>query len=430
MPDETNTNAQLLSELTSTRQQITGLERSVVQQQQLLNALRQDYERLRIQHEIDKATLFAQSAEEVAQAAIHDIRQLIPCYLASVILFDWTAYEIRVLAVDSAGESQIQPGTRLPWEPYEIEWELRQGQFHTIKDFNAIPHPSPRIKLLQAEGIRSLTTIPLMVQSNLIGCISLGWDYPGALDPGYNDITRSVATQLAAAIHNLLRSRQLLENHRQLQTLSRLLVEAQENERRFIAREIHDEASQNLTSLIITLRIAEQEVNSPEAVISLLAQMKDLADNILENLHRLAINLHPPSLDKVGLAAALRQYINFFEKNHRLDVQFEAMNLEHERLPPEVETTLYRIVQEALEDIVRHTKAGRAGVLLERRKDQVITFIEDDAAGFASSQTLPEGRLGLLGIRQRAELLGGKFSIECNPESGTTLYVEIPCAAA
>ena len=132
--------------------------------------------------------------------------------------------------------------------------------------------------------------------------------------------------------------------HNRLQSLSRRLVEVQETERRNIARELHDEAGQALTSLMVELRLLEREADNPNAVVTQVTELKAKTNDILENLHQLAINLRPASLDHLGLVAALRQYIKTFSQQNNLDTQFEVVGLDDNRLPPEVETNLYRIV--------------------------------------------------------------------------------------
>ena len=155
-------------------------------------------------------------------------------------------------------------------------------------------------------------------------------------------------------------------------------------------------------------------------------ELKGTIDSVLENLHQLATDLRPASLDHLGLVATLRQYTEAFSRQHGLIVQFETVSLEDERLAPMVETALYRIVQEALTNVVRHAKATRADVLLERQGDRVITIVEDDGVGFDLAAAMRNGRLGLVGVQERAEMLGGALVVESAPGAGTTLFVEVP----
>jgi len=178
----------------------------------------------------------------------------------------------------------------------------------------------------------------------------------------------------------------------------------------------------------VGLRLLERDAGHPENVIERVNELKSMTNDVLENLHRLAINLRPASLDHLGLIAALRQYIETFSRQHSIKTQFEVVGLDDKRLPPTVETNLYRIVQEALTNVVRHAKASRVDVLLERRGDQVVTIIEDNGVGFDAEAAGQSGRLGLLGMRERAEMLGGTLAIESTIGSNTTIYAEVPYA--
>jgi len=156
------------------------------------------------------------------------------------------------------------------------------------------------------------------------------------------------------------------------------------------------------------------------------AELKSQTNDISENLHRLAIDLRPASLDHVGLVGALRQYTQDFSVQHNLPVQFEVVDLDERRLSTTVETNLYRIVQESLTNVVRHAQASRVDVLLERRGHQLVTIIEDNGTGFNPQVAGQNSRLGLLGMRERAEMLDGTLVIESIIGTGTTIYVEVP----
>jgi signal transduction histidine kinase len=137
------------------------------------------------------------------------------------------------------------------------------------------------------------------------------------------------------------------------------------------------------------------------------------------------MDLRPASLDHLGLVAALGQHVEAISDRHELSTQFEAIGMEA-RLSPEVETSLYRIVQEALSNVILHAQATRVDVLLEKRGDKVIAIVEDNGTGFDPFAAAQRGRLGLAGMRERAEMLGGSLIIESRPGSGTTLLVEMP----
>jgi signal transduction histidine kinase len=204
------------------------------------------------------------------------------------------------------------------------------------------------------------------------------------------------------------------------------VITAQEEERKRIARELHDETGQALTSLKVRMQTMSQHCPVPE----LKTQIKDfqqLVSQTLEDVHNLALELRPRALDDLGLTAALKRYVNEYRQNNPLEIDLVVYGLEDERLPPAVETALYRIVQEGLTNVVRHAKANTASILIERRNGHVRAIIEDDGIGFdvqkaeSSSQ-----RIGLYGMRERAELLSGALYVESEPGKGASIYIEVP----
>jgi signal transduction histidine kinase len=161
------------------------------------------------------------------------------------------------------------------------------------------------------------------------------------------------------------------------------------------------------------------------AVIARCHEVKQIADSVLENLHRLSVDLRPPALDHLGLEAALRQHTEMVSDQHRLPIQFVTIG-KIERLAGDVETAVYRIVQEALTNVVRHANATRVDILLERRGDVLIVVVEDNGIGM-DLQELTKGQLGVVGMYERAEMLGGKVTVESAPGKGTTVFLEVPC---
>jgi signal transduction histidine kinase len=203
------------------------------------------------------------------------------------------------------------------------------------------------------------------------------------------------------------------------------VITAQEDERKRIARELHDGTSQSLTSLVIGLHALG--TYDDEEVRRNASALRAVASNTLDEVHKLALQLRPSVLDDLGLAAALERYVADISNQYELQVDLALLGLEGERLPAEVETALYRIVQESLTNIVRHAQARSASILIERRPASVRAIVEDDGRGFdASSAGKAERRLGLYGMRERAELLNGTLLIESVPGEGAVVLVEIP----
>jgi signal transduction histidine kinase len=201
-------------------------------------------------------------------------------------------------------------------------------------------------------------------------------------------------------------------------------VEIQESERLYISRELHDEAGQILTSMMLDLRLLEKEASQPDIVIQQIAKLEASLNEVQENLHRVAMALRPASLDHLGLVAALRQHVESLGEKYGLAVNFSAGRVQ-DRLPANIETVLYRIVQEALTNVIRHAHATRVDVVLTVRDDQLVVIIEDDGIGFDPETASNGNHLGLFGMRERAEMIDGKLSIESAPGKGTTIMLEV-----
>lgn len=208
-----------------------------------------------------------------------------------------------------------------------------------------------------------------------------------------------------------------------LQLLEKV-ISAQEDERRRISRELHDETGQSLTSLMVHMQMMMQQCD-PQ-IKAQFEDLKNLVGDTLENVHNLARELRPSILDDMGLDAAVQRYVSDCSRRYNLAVDVVTLGLENERLPAAVETALYRIVQEGLTNIARHSGAKSASIMLERRNGRVRAIIEDDGKGFDYETAVASGRLGLYGMKERAELLGGTLTVESSPNQGTSIFVEVP----
>jgi len=203
----------------------------------------------------------------------------------------------------------------------------------------------------------------------------------------------------------------------------RRVVAAQELERKRLARELHDETGQALTSILLGLKEVE-EARSPVEARAATASLRDLVVGTLHDVRRLAVELRPKALDDFGLVPALERLAETFTGQTGIEVDFEA-TVGEERLPPEIETALYRIVQEALTNVVKHAGAHHVSVVLTRKDAAVTAVIEDNGRGFEAAGTDGAG-LGLVGIRERLGLLDGRLAIESTQGSGTTIVAEVP----
>jgi signal transduction histidine kinase len=205
---------------------------------------------------------------------------------------------------------------------------------------------------------------------------------------------------------------------------------AQEDERRRIARELHDQLGQLLTALGLGLKAIEAATPDPSPARPQLARLRELTNQISREVHQLAVDLRPTALDDLGLQAALASYAEAWSERSGVAVDFQSTVPDAERLPGASETALYRVVQEALTNVLRHAKARRVSLVLQWSSDQAVVVVEDDGVRFdADSVTTParDGRrLGLLGMRERVALVGGTLTIESSPGRGTTIIACVP----
>jgi signal transduction histidine kinase len=268
--------------------------------------------------------------------------------------------------------------------------------------------------------------VPLFVRGEVAALLTLSRREPAAFDGEHVRLAETIVSQESLAIENAILHEQVEASKVRLRTLSLRLVEAQERERRRVARELHDEAGQALASLRFGLRVLEREAAEGGAVAPHVADLVRTTDAVIDGLHRLAADLRPATLDHLGLEAALRQYCRSAGSQFGLTVRFKAVGLTGERLPTALETALYRVVQEAMTNVVRHAAATQVDVLAQRRGDRVMVMVEDDGVGFVPQPDEPGEHCGLLGLQERAEALGGTLTIETAPGAGTTVVVEVP----
>jgi signal transduction histidine kinase len=198
-------------------------------------------------------------------------------------------------------------------------------------------------------------------------------------------------------------------------------ISAQEEERTRVARELHDETGQALSAILVGLRTV-QEADTLEQVRVLVQRLRDLTSQTVRDVGRIARGLRPSTLDDLGLVPALQRYADELGAARGIDITITDRGAE--RFPPEIETTLYRIIQEALTNVARHAQASHARVTIERHPSNVRAVIRDDGIGF--NVTEARRALGLVGMQERASLLGGSVEIVSHPRTGSTVKVELP----
>lgn len=269
-------------------------------------------------------------------------------------------------------------------------------------------------------SLRPIHDLRRLVERLQAGQTSLDTRILAASDP---DIS-----QLAATLNSMVI--QLEERNRQLHALSERVINVQEEERKRIALSLHDDTGQSLSSLIISLERLENRLPSDENVlVSRLASARKLASTTLEELRKIVFGLRPTILDDLGLAPAIRWYARSNLEPAGIQVSLEAPEGPL-LLSPDLATALFRIAQEAINNIQRHSSAQTASIQLDLDGEQVCLVVEDDGQGFDPECTAENAlilkHLGLLGIQERAQLAGGEAIIDSRIGRGTRLSVRIP----
>ena len=273
--------------------------------------------------------------------------------------------------------------------------------------------------------------MPLAVGGRTIGSLVLCTLYDAApLTLRDAALARAIADQLSIAIENATLYAEVQQSGKVRGELLHRVVSAQEAERQRIARELHDGTGQTLTALGLGLAAAADRLDGdPEAVRRQLADMKTMNAQVLQEVHNVIADLRPSILDNLGLLPALRGHIRTFEQRTGIQAQLLTQG-KSARLKPDIETTVFRIVQEALTNVVRHAGAGSVLVQVVFGDSDVRLSVDDDGQGFDVTAALAaaDGRAawGLLGIQERASLVGGAAEIDSRPGQGTTVRVAIP----
>ncbi len=224
-----------------------------------------------------------------------------------------------------------------------------------------------------------------------------------------------------------------VDEQKRIELLGRM-VTSQETERRRIARDLHDQLGQRLTALRLKIQSLKDAAGEHEILAPKINRLQEIALRLDDEVSYLAWELRPSALDDLGFAAAVGAFVQEWSRHFEIPADFHAAKIPKRRLSKELEIHLYRIAQEALNNIAKHAKAKQVSVVLEKRGERIILIIEDDGIGFIPAKMKTPDRsgrgLGLLGMRERATLIGGDVEIESAPGTGTTIYARVPLSEA
>lgn len=364
--------------------------------------------------EIDVATAYPSVARGV--------HMLTECSRSALGMFDAQRKSVTIVALDQM-EGPFTPGIQLQMTDFPGAPEVLAGEPHVVRDLEA-ECESPVIQRVYNDGFRSGLGVPLRGTKGVMGMLILLWQRQGGPNLAQLPLMRQIADAVALAAEKSNLFEEVRVKTERLQALSQRLMEVQEEERRHIARELHDEIGQLLTGLKLLLDSVGRL--PPEGTVARLGKAQECVEDLIGRVRDLSLDLRPAMLDDLGLLPALLWLFGRYSAQTAVRVSFEHKGLE-QRLEQEVTTAAYRIVQEALTNVARYAGVNEVAVRAWTEDGSLKLQVVDHGAGFDADGE-PDGRRtsGLAGMRERALLLGGRLTVNSAAGNGTRINAELP----
>jgi signal transduction histidine kinase len=308
----------------------------------------------------------------------------------------------------------------------------QSGRSVLLEDISSEPDAA-RLDLIGSEGLRAFVSVPLRAKDNVLGVMNVASHVPHRFTKEDVHLLHTIGDQLGIAIEQAMLYERLRKARERLRKLARQNLVAEEEERRRIARELHDETSQSLSGIALQLEalieMSAKSGNQDAQIIAGLKKVQALTVQVHKEVSRVISNLHPTVLDTLGLVAAARQHAKNSLQPLNTNVTVEVKGTEM-RFPPDVEAALFRVIQGAIGNIVKHSKAKNASIVLVYQPSEFSLSINDDGQGFDVSKITDveqsgRGR-GLFTMRERIGFLGGTSGVESKIGAGTTIWAKIP----
>jgi signal transduction histidine kinase len=308
----------------------------------------------------------------------------------------------------------------------------QSGRSVLLEDISSEPNAA-RLDLISLEGLKAFISVPLRAKDNVLGVMNVASHVPHRFTKEDVHLLHSIGDQLGIAIEQARLQERLRKARERLRKLARQNLVAEEEERRRIARELHDETSQSLSGIALQLEalieMSAKSGNQDAQFIAGLKKVQSLTVQVHKEVNRVMSNLHPSVLDTLGLVAAVRQHAKNNLQPLNINVTVEVKGTEM-RFPPDVEAALFRVFQGSIGNIAEHSKAKNASIVLVYQPDEFSLSISDDGQGFDVSKITDveesgRGR-GVFSMRERIGFLGGTSGIESKIGAGTTVWAKIP----
>ncbi len=380
------------------------------------------------------------SLEDLSTKIAQKIREGMELQSATLLLYDEKSKSFTHLATSGSPHLPEKITLKKDGDKYrvpsretseEIVWEVKDGKgFVRNKIFETIlVHGYKTESGSLAESRESLHSIPLWSKGKMVGMLNVGRKTSGgSFSPRDINLLSTLAPQIAIALENAQLYQETLDKRRILNELMRRVSQAHEEERRRISRDLHDGIAQNLSGMIFNLDSLKRQIASDIRAQNQIKELEQLATGTIADLRKLIYDLRPATLDSLGLVPTIEKYIEQFKEENRIEVNFKTSLTE--RLPTITETSLFRLIQEALNNVKKHAQATQVSIGLEKHDQALRISIEDDGKGFdleeIKARQLKDKGFGLIGMKERVESLGGDLKIVTHPGGGTKIIATVP----
>lgn len=384
-------------------------------------------DRLSVLHSIAVALNQSLDLQPILDGALLNALKLTGMEAGAIYLVDEHTGELELATHHGLSQEAAQIAANLGLSASLCATAAQAGEPIVVEDTGRYARGMKSV--LRNEKMRCMVRVPFKSTRGLLGTMCLGTRTPRGFSKSEMDLLTAVSNQIAVAVQNARLYEELQRKERMRGELLLKVIAAQEEERKRIARELHDQTSQALAALAVAVETAAGQAVEGGDVGESLARMRTLTVSTLEEVHRLIFALRPTLLDDLGLIAAIRWYAETRLGEVGIKVRLEVAG-EERRLAPQIETALYRVAQEAVNNVANHSGAQGVTLTLALKPDRSVMTIVDDGWGFDMAELARSGDqkrgLGLAGMKERVELLGGNFAIYSELGGGTKITVEVP----
>lgn len=366
--------------------------------------------------------------EDILGKALDEVLRLTGIDAGAIFLQEETLGDLELLAHRGLSEEAARLASRLGMLDGACGGVKELGQLVVVPDISR--YRGRRAESLRRERLSTLVHVPLMAKGCTLGSMCVGTRHQREFDEEERELLTAIGSQIAVAVENARLYAEVQHKEQLRGELLKKVITAQEEERKRIARELHDDTSQALTALLYAAD-GGMEISNLEEIKEMLEDMRALAVRTLDGVHKLIFDLRPTMLDHLGLVPALRWFAQSRLEPAGVRVTIDEKSASR-RLPTEIETALFRVVQEAISNIARHAAARNVHISFDFRDEAVAVEVGDDGIGFDMIELAlspDSGRgLGLMGMRERIEVLDGELEIIAAPGYGTHVVIRVPLA--